>query len=105
MPIQYLKFIVFLFFLNIQLGTYACDTTQTVKCKSYFEDGSLKTIQRYKNGVRHGTWIVKNKEGRIVLKTRYKKGRRLWQFTYVNNKVVESIDRKGRVKKVKDCGC
>lgn len=85
--------------------TYACDTTQTVKCKSYFSNGDLKLIQTFKKGIRHGIWIVKNEEGRIVLKTKYKKGRRIWQFTYVNNKVVESIDRKGKVKKVKDCGC
>ena len=106
MPIQrfkHIKTVLVTSFLFFNLNGFGCDTTQTVKCKTYFSDGSLKTIKSYKNGLRHGTWIVKNEKGNIILKTRYKKGKRRWQFTYEKN--VETIDRKGRVRHVKDCGC
>jgi antitoxin component YwqK of YwqJK toxin-antitoxin module len=102
---KYLKSLLFFFILLIKINSFACDTTQTVKCKTFFNNGALKTIATYKNGLRHGTWIVKNEKGLIVLKTKYKKGQRIWQFTYQNNKVIQSIDRKGRVKIVNDCGC
>lgn len=96
--------ILIIFFL---FGTkaIACDTTQTVKCKTFFKNGELQTIQSFKNGQRNGVWIVKNEEGKIVLKTKYKNGKRIYQYTYQNNKIIESIDRKGKVRKVKDCGC
>jgi antitoxin component YwqK of YwqJK toxin-antitoxin module len=83
----------------------ACDTSKTVRCISVYPSGYKKLDYRFKQGARHGIWIEFNEGGKIITKTKYRRGVRIWEFRYVNNRVVESINRKGVLKKVKDCGC
>lgn len=83
----------------------ACDTTSTVVCKKYYSNGQIHQVTRYKNGLRHGKWKTFDQDGHLKSKVKYKKGQRIWVFYYTNNKVTETINRKGKVKMVRDCGC
>lgn len=97
--------VLFIFNSDIFGQSGQCDTTGTVRCISVYPSGYKHKESRYVNGLRHGIWTEFSEDGKIIRKTKYRHGRRLWEFRYVNNRVVESVNRKGVVKKVKDCGC
>jgi antitoxin component YwqK of YwqJK toxin-antitoxin module len=82
-----------------------CDTIGTVVCKKFNERGKLMSSEGYRNGIRHGTWKYFEPNGNLSRKIKYKNGTRIWESFYKDNKLIETIDKRGRKKIVRDCGC
>jgi len=62
-------------------------------------------IHRYKSGLKWGAWKYYNGNREMTQQILYRKGKRIWTYTYRKGEVIESINKKGRVKKFKGCGC
>jgi antitoxin component YwqK of YwqJK toxin-antitoxin module len=59
-----------------------------------------------KDGKKHGVWLCKNNSGQLLKKERYKHGE-LSTWMLFNNKgqMVQSRNRKGKIRKYNPCGC
>lgn len=67
----------------------------TLNCTGAFKQDSLK----------HGVWICRS-EGRIVRKERYQNGKLISFMRFdERGQIVETRNRRGRVKHYKPCGC
>ncbi|KAB2913480.1 MAG: hypothetical protein F9K23_16790 [Bacteroidetes bacterium] len=72
---------------------------------TYHENGQVKEKGSYRNGLKHGKWKEYDAEGVILKMTKYKNGEFKWERLYKNGKLSQITDKKGRVHKMKDCGC
>ncbi|MBI1223365.1 MAG: hypothetical protein GC180_12230 [Bacteroidetes bacterium] len=81
------------------------DSTKNGRYKLYNDSHQLILQGRFKSGLRHGTFKEYDMAGLLILKAHYKNGKLLWMQRYANGKIIEYIDRKGRVRKAKSCGC
>lgn len=103
------------FFLLLALFTFGafnteaqtCDSLSAskVECRSYYSGKKLRHVIHYRNGLRHGTWVFLLEDGNYDRRIKYRKGERIWELHYRNGQVFRSIDRKGREKERKNCGC
>jgi antitoxin component YwqK of YwqJK toxin-antitoxin module len=59
----------------------------------------------YKDTLRHGIWIEYDALGIVTRKTKYIRGKIRWVYIYKNARLIETIDKKGKRRKMKDCGC
>ncbi len=83
-----------------------CDTLgRKVTCAIKDSSGYVVEIHRYKDGMKWGSWERFNYNGQLVEKKYYKKGERKWTFFYRDEELIKSINKKGKVKKFKGCGC
>jgi hypothetical protein len=83
-----------------------CDSTeQKVVCTVRDSTGYVLEIHRYKNGLKWGSWERFNSKGQVVEKNYFRKDVRIWTFFYRDEEVIKSINKKGKVKKFKGCGC
>lgn len=59
-----------------------------------------------KQGKKHGVWLCKNNSGQLFKKERYRHGA-LSTWMLFNNKgqMVQSRNRKGKIRKYNPCGC
>lgn len=81
-------------------ATYADSTVRT-----YYQSGQLKEKGQYRNGNKHGRWTTYNENGAIIKVVKYKNGKFWWERLYKNGKLSQITNRKGKVHKMKDCGC
>jgi antitoxin component YwqK of YwqJK toxin-antitoxin module len=44
---------------------------------SYYESGQRKVVARFKNGVKHGTWLIYDSKGRVSTEIVYKEDRKV----------------------------
>ncbi len=79
--------------------------TQDSTVQTYHENGKLKEKGHYRNGQKHGKWTTYDENGAIVKEVKYKRGVFWWERLYKNGKLSQVTDRKGKVHKMKDCGC
>ncbi len=57
-------------------------------------------------GKKHGVWICATPAGKLVRKERYKHGElSTWLVFNAKGQVVETRNRKGKIKKYTPCGC
>ena len=85
-----------------------CDTSTSgkkVTCLEKDSTGYILAIRKYKNNQKHGTWQVFEKEGWIKERYVYKNDRLKWQLFYREGKLVRSINKNGKIKNFKGCGC
>ncbi len=101
-----------LFGLSFGFSTHAfaqhkdCDTSgRKVTCSIKDSLGYVLEIHRYKDGLKWGSWERYNYNGQLIEKNYYKRGERKWTFFYRNEELIKSINKKGKVKKFKGCGC
>jgi hypothetical protein len=101
-------------FLGLILGvtcvaygqTQDCDTSgKKVTCAIRDSTGYVVEVHRYKDGLKSGNWEKFNYNGQLIEKNFYKKGVRTWTFFYRDDEVIKSINKKGKVRKFKGCGC
>lgn len=102
---------IFLFFIllvsarNLQAApignTIGIDSVAT----TYHENGKVKEKRKFKHGKKHGRWITYDENGAITKIVKYKKGKFWWERLYKKGKLSQITDRKGKVTKMKDCGC
>ena len=87
-----LKQLIFLGFLFLTQETFANDSTV---CKGKYTNDSLK----------HGVWVCQ--KGNIILKKEHYKNGVLCSYIFFNEKgqMVETKNKKGKIKKYKPCGC
>ncbi len=86
--------------------TTECDTTgRKVMCAIKDSSGFVLEIHRYKDGMKWGSWERYNYNGQLIEKNYYKRGERVWTFFYRDEELIKSINKKGKVKKFKGCGC
>ena len=87
-----LKQIIFIGFLFLTLETFATDSTF---CKGKYTSDSLK----------YGVWVCQ--KGNIILKKEHYKNGVLSSYILFNDKgqMVETKNKKGKIKKYKPCGC
>ena len=86
----------------------SCDTTKNgikVLCSVKDSNGFVTEIRRYRDGQKHGNWDKFNKKGELVTRNTYKKGKRVWTFNYRDEEVIQSINKKGKIRNFKGCGC
>ena len=62
-------------------------------------------IHRYKNDMKWGAWKYFNGNHQMVQQILYRKGKRIWTYEYRDGEVIKSINKKGKVRKFKGCGC
>ena len=83
-----------------------CDTSgRKVTCALRDSSGYVVEIHNYKDGLKWGSWERYNYNGELIEKNFYKKGERIWTFIYRDEELIKSINKKGKVKKFKGCGC
>lgn len=70
-----------------------CDGRVDGKVYTYFEDGSVESIQTYKNGVLNGMSIVYDRRGNIVYDSEYEEGNRIGHGNLENNSYFYDVDR------------
>lgn len=59
-----------------------------------------------KEGRKHGVWVCRNNEGKLMRKERYKHGEvSTWTIYDEKGQMIESRDKKGKIRKYKPCGC
>ena len=105
---RYLLFLIgfIVFFSNVQAQTSECDTTKNkVMCAIMDSTGYVLEIHRFKDGEKSGSWERFNYNGELIEKNYYKKGIRVWTFFYRDGEVIKSINKKGKVKTFRGCGC
>ncbi len=68
---------------------------------------SLSCTGKYgKDGKKTGVWICRNPAGKLVRKERFKHGElSTWILYNAKGQMVQSRDKKGRIKKYNPCGC
>ncbi|MDX5320797.1 MAG: hypothetical protein LPK45_06825 [Bacteroidota bacterium] len=93
------------FFLSLQLASGQSDSTQNGPYRLYNAEHQLIFQGHYRDGQRHGMFKEYDAQGLLLTKAKYKRGRLIWMQRYENGKIVEYIDRKGKRRKAKDCGC
>lgn len=71
----------------------------------YHDNGRIKEKGVLKDGRKHGRWKEYDANGELVKMTRYKKGEFRWERLYKEGKIIQVTDRKGKVHKMKNCGC
>jgi|GEM_PF-2253857 len=81
------------------------DSTQNGKYKAFNESGQLLFVGGYKNGQRQGIFKEYDGMGLLTRKTRYKNGKMKWMQVYKDGKIIEYIDKNGKIRKAKNCGC
>jgi len=60
----------------------------------------------YKLGLRHGYWKYYTDTGQIRKAIKYRKGERRMTYLYnAEDRIYETINRKGKVKERSDCNC
>lgn len=58
-----------------------------------------------KDSLRHGVWVCRYNK-KVIKREKFKHGRSLGYILYNDKgRMIESSDRKGKVRKYKDCGC
>ena len=70
-----------------------CDGRVHGKVYTYFEDGSVESIQTYKNGVLNGMSIVYDRRGNIVYDSEYEEGNRIGHGNLENDSYFYDVDR------------
>ncbi len=68
---------------------------------------SLSCTGKYnKAQQKHGTWVCRDTSGKIVRSERYKHGK-MMNYILFNDKgrIIETRDKKGKVRKYNPCGC
>lgn len=98
-------FILCFVFLAGELAASPAQSANDSAVVTYHENGQIKEKGSYRNGVKHGKWKEYDAEGVIVKMTKYKNGEFKWERLYKNGKLSQITDKKGRVHKMKDCGC
>lgn len=84
----------------------SCDTSgRKVTCAVRDSAGYVVEVHRYKDGLKSGSWERFNYNGQLIEKNFFKKGERVWTFFYRDEELIKSINKKGKVKKFKGCGC
>ncbi len=69
------------------------------------DNGKIKEKGSYRNGKKHGKWKTYDENGVLLKVVKYKKGEFWWERLYKKGKLSQITDRKGRITKMKDCGC
>lgn len=98
--------VVFLLLLGCSgqsFGQY--DSTQNGRYKQYNDSQVLLFTGKYKDGLRHGIFKEYDAEGFMITKAHYRRGQLRWMQLYKNGKMYAVVNRKGEVRKAKDCGC
>lgn len=76
---------------------------------AFFVNGkdSLSCAGKYdKLGKKDGVWICRNAENKLIRKERFKHGElSTWVIFNTKGQMIESRDKKGRIKKYSPCGC
>ncbi len=106
MPYIIRTLFLFLFvFLAEGLSASPAQAANDSTVVTYHENGQVKEKGSYLNGVKHGKWKEYDAEGVMLKMTKYKNGKFKWERLYKNGKLSQITDKKGRVHKMKDCGC
>lgn len=105
-----LAYILFFFLFAVSNNTTQASTIPSAQEKdsvviSRHENGKVKEKQKYRHGKKHGRWISYNANGVITKIVKYKKGEFWWERLYKKGKLSKVTNRKGKVVKMKDCGC
>ncbi|MBO6517752.1 MAG: hypothetical protein JJ975_14500 [Bacteroidia bacterium] len=83
-----------------------CDTSgRKVQCVIRDSTGYVLEIHRYKDGMKWGSWEKFNYNGELIEKNYYRRGERVWTFYYRDEELIKSINKNGKVKTFKGCGC
>lgn len=71
---------------KLETGFY-CNKKMTGTWISYHPGGKKNVVAKFKNGVRHGNWIIYNQQGQIVYQILYKSGKKVSasQHNYATN--------------------
>jgi hypothetical protein len=70
------------------------------------EDTLSCTGKSDKSQLKHGTWICRNASGKIIRSERYKHGVMMNYILYNDKgRIIETRDKKGKVRKYNPCGC
>lgn len=72
---------------------------------TYYDNGNVKEKQRYRKGEKHGKWITYDENGALLKVVKYKRGMFWWEKLYKKGKLSQIRNRKGKVTKMKECGC
>ena len=93
MPI--IKHKVLLLMFGLSITALKAQTTDSLVCKGSFVRDSLK----------HGVWVCRAK-GYVAIRSTYKLGK-LIHYTKFNAKgdIIETRNKKGKIKYYKPCGC
>lgn len=101
--------LLFVILLSWAANTACAATPNTITKDSsvvtYHDNGEVKEKGKYRNGEKHGKWKTYNENGILLKVVKYKKGVFWWEHLYKNGKLSQITDRKGRITKMKDCGC
>ncbi len=105
-----LVYILLFFLFAIASSTVAANTIPATPLKdsvviTRHENGKVKQKEKYRNGQKHGKWITYNANGGIIKIVKYKKGLFWWERLYKKGKLSQITTRKGKIVKMKDCGC
>lgn len=89
---------------SLQLLHAATEADSTIRI--YHDNGKLKVKATMKDGSWDGIMREYDEEGRLRIKIKYKKGEKRWEQHFnEKGRLIEVIDRKGKVRKLKDCNC
>ena len=59
-----------------------------------------------KDGKKHGVWVCRNNNGKLVRKERFRHGDlSTWIIYNAKGQMVQSRDKKGKIRKYTPCGC
>ena len=70
-----------------------CDGKIDGKVYTYFEDGSVESVQAYKNGVLNGMSIIYDRRGNIVYDSEYEEGDRIGHGNLERDSYFYDVDR------------
>jgi len=74
--------------------------------QSFASPGDTTVVGKSKNGERHGAWTYYDKQQHILKVEKYRKGKLVQTYIFNSEgKVIERINRKGYVTKLRACGC
>ena len=75
------------------------------KYKEKHQNGKLSVKGHYKSGLKTGTWMFYDANGKILSKEKWSDGQMLWKAEYEKGRVVRVTDKDGNVHEKSKCGC
>ncbi|MBI1307971.1 MAG: hypothetical protein GC181_15310 [Bacteroidetes bacterium] len=83
-----------------------CDTNgRSVLCAFKDSTGYVWEIHKFKGGDKSGKWQYFNRKGEVIEERFYRRNKLIWTYYYRDGQVIRSINKKGKIKNFKGCGC
>ena len=103
------RLLIILFFTILNSVVFAQNTDSTVLVngihRANYSDGAIKERGKYWHEQKQGVWYYYSENGVVKKKEKYKNGVLQWQLFFDKGKIIQTIDKNGKVVNRPNCGC